>query len=190
MGQGMTELTAEEQRNLESVTDVLQYWNTQNIQGILSYYDPDIAWHHMAARETYHGHAGVEKFLTEFITAFPDITFTVIEKVPRGNQVAERWRIDGTHLGNYRGIPPTGRAIRIEGMGLVTMRDGKFLVDNFYYDAMTIAEQMRIIPPLSIGETLPGRVGLWAMVHSGKVAAGAGVLVAGVAAALVGRKRR
>lgn len=178
----MAELTAVEQRNLKSVTDVLDYWNRQDVAGILEFYDDDITWHNMALRETYQGKTEVAEFLNSLFTAFPDLRFDVTEKIARDDQVAERWQIEATHLGPYMGIPPTGKDIVIPGMGLVRLRDGKFLSDNFYYDALGVLQQMGIFPPLTIGETLPGRVALWGMVNRLKVAAGAGLLAAGAIA--------
>ena len=175
----MAELTGAELRNLESVTGVLQYWNTQDVAGILEFYDDDIVWHNVALRETYSGKIEVTAFLEKLFAAFPDLRFNVIEKIARDDFVAERWQIEGTHLGPYMGIPPTGRDVVILGMGLVKMRGGKFLVDNFYYDALGVLQQMGIFPPLAIGETLPGRVALWAAVNRAKVAVGLGALVAG-----------
>ena len=181
------EHTDVERRNLTAVSDVLAYWNTQDVEGILAFYDEEIAWFNMALRQEYNGHAEVAEFLTALFVAFPDLRFDVIEKAARGDQVAERWEITATHLGPYMGIPPTGNDILIEGMGLVTMRDGKFLTDNFYYDALGVLQQMGIFPPLEIGETLPGRIALWGMVNRAKVAVGAGALAVG---ALALRKRR
>lgn len=178
-GVEVAELTDVERRNLASVTDVLDYWNTQDIPGILEFYNDDITWHNMALNETYRGKAGVTEFLTSLFTAFPDLKFNVTEKIPRDDFVAERWEISATHLGPYMGIPPTGKPILIRGMGLVKLRDGKFLTDNFYYDALGVLQQMGIFPPLSVGETLPGRVALWSMVNRMKVAAGVGALAAG-----------
>ena len=36
------------------------------------------------------------------------------------------------------GLPPTGKRLEIKGMELVQVRDGKIVIDNLYYDAMTI----------------------------------------------------
>jgi steroid delta-isomerase-like uncharacterized protein len=182
MRTNVTELTSVERRNLESVTDVLEFWNTQDIAGILEFYSDEITWHNMALQETYQGKSGVSTFLEGLFTAFPDLRFSVEEKIPRDDFVAERWRIDATHLGPYMGIPPTGKPIVIKGMGLVKLKDGKFLVDNFYYDALGVMQQMGIFPPLSIGETLPGRIALWAMVNRNRVMAGAGIFAVGALA--------
>jgi steroid delta-isomerase-like uncharacterized protein len=161
------ELTATEQRNLRAVADVLDYWNTANIPGILTFYDEGITWRNVALEETYQGKEQVEEFLERLYTAFPDLSFTVSHKIARGNNVAEQWLLKGTHKGPFLGVPATNRPVEIPGMSMIEMREGRFLRDTFYFDAGIVMRQMRLLPPLSIAETKPGKVGLWVIVKRG-----------------------
>jgi predicted ester cyclase len=47
---------------------------------------------------------------------------------------------DGTELA------PTGKKVELHGMELVKLRDGKIVVDNLYYDNLSIAVQLGILP--------------------------------------------
>ena len=47
---------------------------------------------------------------------------------------------DGTQL------PPTGKRLEIKGMELVQVRDGKIVIDNLYYDAMSLLAQVGLLP--------------------------------------------
>jgi steroid delta-isomerase-like uncharacterized protein len=158
-------LSETEQRNLRAVSDVLAFWNTANIPGILSFYDEGITWRNVALEETYQGKEAVEGFLERLYTAFPDLNFTVTNKIARGDAVAEQWLIRGTHRGPFLGVPATNRPVEIPGMSMVQMRDGKFARDEFYFDAAIVMRQMQLLPPLSVAETLPGRAGLWLIVN-------------------------
>ena len=156
----MTELTEIERNNLRSVTDVLQYWNGQDLEGVLAYYDDSITWLNIAMEETYHGKAEVRVFLKKLFAAFPDLNFEVTYKIARGDNVAEQWVIRGTHRGTFMGIPPTGRRVAIPGMSMAELRDAKFVSDHFYFDALGVLRDMALMPPLSVSETVPGRLGL------------------------------
>src|SRR5204863_5161985 len=90
-------LSTTEQRNLRSVTDVLQYWNRQDLEGVLNYYDDSITWLNIAMEETYRGKNEVRAFLRKLFSAFPDLNFEVTYKIARGDNVAEQWFIRGTH---------------------------------------------------------------------------------------------
>jgi steroid delta-isomerase-like uncharacterized protein len=151
------ELTETEQRNLRSVTDVLPYWNRQDIEGVLAYYDDSITWLNIAMQETYRGKGEVRVFLRKLFTAFPDLNFEVTYKIARGDNVAEQWFIRGTHLGTFMGIPPTGRRVEIPGMSMAELREAKFVSDHFYFDALGVLRDMALMPPLSVSETLVGR---------------------------------
>jgi steroid delta-isomerase-like uncharacterized protein len=163
-------LTEIEQRNLKAVSDVLAYWNTQNVRGVLSYYNEDITWRNVALEETYEGKEEVEDFLVRLFTAFPDLTFEVSDKITRGDTVAERWIMRGTHLGPFLGVPATHRAVEIFGMSMVTMRDGKFARDNFYFDSGGVLRQIGLLPPLAATTSGPGRLVLWLAVERARVA--------------------
>ena len=58
------ELTETEQRNLRSVSDVLQYWNSHDVESVLSFYSEQIKWRNVAMEETYRGKAAVRRYLT------------------------------------------------------------------------------------------------------------------------------
>ena len=162
--------------NLAAVTAVLQYWNAQDIDGMLAFYHDDITWTNVALEKTYRGKDEVRAFLRELFTGLPDLTFDVTYKFARGNQVAERWTISGTHRGNLMGVPATGRPLEIPGIGMVVMRDGKFVSDWFLLDLASIMRQLGIMPPLSVTETTVGRAALWAVVHRRAVGLSLGAL--------------
>jgi steroid delta-isomerase-like uncharacterized protein len=184
------DLTPTEERNLRAVTDVLQFWNTQDIEGMLTFYDDDITWTNVALEETYRGKDEVRVFLRKLFTAIPDLNFEVTHKFVRDNQVSERWVIRGAHRGPFMGIPPTGKPLEIPGIGMVQMRDGKFLRDWFLLDASAGLRQMGLLPPLSASEMPLMRAALWAAVHRKLVAMlAAGLAVAGVLGRRVRRER-
>lgn len=151
------DLSETELRNLRSVTDVLQYWNRQDLEGVLAYYDESITWLNIALEETYKGKNEVRGFLRKLFTAFPDLNFEVTYKIARGDNVAEQWFIRGTHLGTFMGIPPTARRVEIPGMSMAGLREGRFVSDHFYFDALGVLRDMALMPPLSVSETLIGR---------------------------------
>ncbi len=181
--------TAEESRNLATVADVLPWWNSHDIEGILRHYDPEIAWNNVAMAETYRGLDEVSGYLRSLFLAFPDLTFAVRHRIAKGGQIAEEWTMRGTHRGEFIGIPPTGRVVEIDGMSMVRMRDGRFLRDDFYFDAAGVMRQLGLLPSLAVTRGPVGRLGLRLAVH--RRATGA-VLVAaaGVRLAMLARGRR
>jgi hypothetical protein len=64
------------------------------------------------------------------------------------------------------GIPPTGRPVEIRALSMVTMREGKFLRDEFYWDTGAVLRQMGLMPSLAAMQGAPSRAFLWAAVKS------------------------
>jgi steroid delta-isomerase-like uncharacterized protein len=185
-----TPLTETEERNLRAVSDVLPYWNSHDVEGVVTFYHDEIVWRNIGLEETYRGKAEIAAFLSRLFTAFPDLHFEVTHKIARGNNVAEQWYLQGTHRGTFMGIPPTNRRLEWPGMSMIEMRDGKFYRDHFYYDAGSLLRQLGLLPPLSLSETPVGRGALWLAVNGGRVAGAlAGVALAGGVLAVRRRRR-
>jgi predicted ester cyclase len=53
--------------------------------------------------------AGARRWITPFRAAFPDIHMQIVELIAEADKVVGRFRCSGTHLGAWRGHPPTGR---------------------------------------------------------------------------------
>ena len=156
-----SELTETERRNLSAVADVLPFWNSGDIEGLLEYYDDEIIWTNVGLEEVYDGKPAVRAFLTQLFTAIPDLEFSVQYKIARGDNVSEQWTIHGTHLKTFMGVPPTGRRIEIRAMSMVTLRDGKFLRDEFYWDTRAVMHQMGLLPSLAATQSPVGRGFVW-----------------------------
>ncbi|MGE3797711.1 MAG: ester cyclase [Thermomicrobiales bacterium] len=71
--------------------------------------------------------AGREGFRTQWrqwITGFPDLHFEIVDLISEGDKVLTRWVLTGTLQGEYLGVQPDGRTIRVEGMSLDRIDDG------------------------------------------------------------------
>jgi steroid delta-isomerase-like uncharacterized protein len=76
------------------------------------------------------GREGFKDQWRKWRRAFPDIHFQIEEMVAEGDTVVTRWTLTGTQSGEFLGIPPTGRAVRVAGMSLDHLADG-VLVSGF-----------------------------------------------------------
>ena len=93
---------------------------------------------------------GLRRFFGEMFRAVPDFSMSVTDMVAYGEKAAVRWAATGTFNGEgkFQGIAPTGKRIEIEGLDLLTIRDG-LIQENFAYtDGMEMARQMGVMPPL------------------------------------------
>ena len=65
--------------------------------------------------------------LKGFRAAFPDITIEVEDVVESGDLIAFRSTMRGTHLGEFLGIPASGRQVTVGLLDLVRVADGEFI---------------------------------------------------------------
>ncbi len=59
--------------------------------------------------------------------AFPDLTVEILDQIAEGDRVTTRKVIRGTHKGALMGVAPTGRAVAIDVIDIVRLRDGRYL---------------------------------------------------------------
>ncbi|MCU0257633.1 MAG: ester cyclase [Solirubrobacteraceae bacterium] len=91
---------------------------------------------------------GVRDFLTGILAPFPDLRFEVLETTVQDDRACVRWEATGTFTGvPFQGVEPTGSPLRIEGVDVVIVHDGKIIENNAYADGMSLARQLGLMPP-------------------------------------------
>ena len=66
------------------------------------------------------------RWIAPFQASFPDMRMEIVELIAEGDMVVGHFRCSGTHLGEWRGHPPTGRRFtRIDEVGIFHIRDGR-----------------------------------------------------------------
>lgn len=92
------------------------------------------------------GRAGLRDTLGAFLTAFPDIQWTLDEQIAEGEKVTSRFTWTGTHRGQFLGIPPTGRSVKVWGVVIDVVRNGVFTESRIIMDTLGLLQQMGAIP--------------------------------------------
>lgn len=85
---------------------------------------------------------GVKANVTHWHTAFPDLHFTLDAEVAEADLVVSRWTATGTHLGPLRGIPPTGRLVRVSVLEMFRVADGKLAEQWIGFDYSDLLHQL------------------------------------------------
>ena len=77
----------------------------------------------------------------ELFTAFPDMRFTDIEPESlchHGDRVILESRVQGTHLGPYRGLPPTGRWVDLPVVAIFEFDGPDLVCERAYFDRLAL----------------------------------------------------
>jgi steroid delta-isomerase-like uncharacterized protein len=112
--------------NIEAQKRFGEAVNTGNLQ---EFYElvADSSVDHDPARDQEPGPNGYIVFFTMMRTAFPDFKLTVEQLVADEDNVAFAYTATGTHKGDFMGVAPTGKSIKIRGMQISKFEDGKMI---------------------------------------------------------------
>jgi steroid delta-isomerase-like uncharacterized protein len=98
------------------------------------------------------GTGEIVAFFKELFAAVPDLETTVTRVVAGETQAAVEWRMSGHFTGApFQGIDPTGRRVEMRGLDLFEVEDGKITSNTGYYDGMSFARQIGLMPPEDSG---------------------------------------
>jgi steroid delta-isomerase-like uncharacterized protein len=76
----------------------------------------------------------------------PDIKIEVGDVIAEGDIVVAPWTMSGTHLGELMGIPPSGKAVRWDGITIYRIEDGKVVDERGEEDGLGLLRQIGAIP--------------------------------------------
>ena len=119
-------------------------WNYGNMEAVYDMLAPDVVDH--AASEGEAGREGVRQVLDTIRRAFPDHHYTVEDVVSEGDKFAVRLTASGTHLGDFFGIPPTGRHATWTETRIVRLVDGKVVDHWANTDSLGMLRQLGVLP--------------------------------------------
>lgn len=91
-------------------------------------------------------------FFGGLFAAIPDVETKVSRVVAREGEAAVEWRMSGRFTGAaFEGVDPTGGRIELRGMDLLEFEDGRIRANTAYYDGMSFARQIGMLPPRGSG---------------------------------------
>ena len=85
---------------------------------------------------------GVERFVSQFLSSFPDLQHTVEGMIEEGNQVAVQFSARGTHQGRWLEFAPTGRAIQYTGVTVASVEANKIIKHYTWWDKMSLVKEI------------------------------------------------
>jgi len=92
------------------------------------------------------GREGIRQATSSFMAAFPDLHFSIDDLFAEGDRVAWRWTMTGTHKGNLGPFPASGKLVRLSGISLLRLCEGKIMEDKVRADMVGLLQQIGVIP--------------------------------------------
>ena len=138
----MSDLRAERER---LVREHMESENTHDFDVTLATFADHPRYEIIPTGEVYDGAERVEEYFRVTRTAFPDQRNELIAMHHADDAVLVEFWLQGTHEGEFRGIPPTHKAFTCRCLSVFVF-DGEDLVcERAYFDAATILGQLGLL---------------------------------------------
>lgn len=92
------------------------------------------------------GLEGLKDILRGMRSAFPDLNFAIHEQIAEGDKVASRFEWTGTHQGEFIGVPATGRQVRVWGIVIDRLEEGRIKETRIIMDIPGLMVQLGVFP--------------------------------------------
>ncbi len=99
---------------------------------------------------TLHGIDALMQWNDALVEAFPDMSYELTAAHEAGDCAIDQGDVIGTHTGAFRlpdggSIPPTGKQVRMRSVDMATVRDGKIVRHDFYFDQLDMLTQLGLM---------------------------------------------
>jgi len=89
---------------------------------------------------------GLKDILRAMRAGFPDIVFSIQEQITEGDKVVSRFEWTGTHKGAFLGVPATGRPVKVWGVVIDRLKDGRIKDTRIIMDTLGLMSQLGALP--------------------------------------------
>jgi steroid delta-isomerase-like uncharacterized protein len=86
----------------------------------------------------------LKSVLAYYVSAFPDLHYSIEEIIAEGDRAAVRLTMNGTHTGEYQGHAATGKSFAVDEVDLMRIRDGRISGYRITWDEAGFRQQRGI----------------------------------------------
>ena len=129
--------------NKALVREYIEAWNRGDLKGMAEYWSPSMRHH---TRFQAHGPEAVKLIVAAFMRSFPDLNFHIDDIFAEDDRVVTRMTATGTHTGSYMGVPPSGKRISCNVIGISRVKDGKIVEHWGVTDELHMMQQIGMFP--------------------------------------------
>jgi steroid delta-isomerase-like uncharacterized protein len=117
--------------------------NRRDLDAVMATFGPEARFDDEPWNDHRSGLSGVRSYYAELMIALPDLAIDVIHRHVARDTIVVEVLIRGTHLGPWRGLPATGRDVRVPLCGVYTFDAANRLAgERIYYDRALVLRQL------------------------------------------------
>jgi steroid delta-isomerase-like uncharacterized protein len=123
----------------------IEAWNLQDLDASAELLEPEFVRHDANLPDVV-GPQAQRAFLAGVFRSFPDIRVDPQQIIAQGDLVAVRLTVQGTHRGEFLGVPATGQEVKIQSVDVFRVPDSKIAEQWVLMDALGLMQQLGAIP--------------------------------------------
>ena len=124
-------------------TRFLQAWSAGGEAVIDELADPELEVYYSHFPDVIEGPDAFKEMLQRMFVSFPDIRIEADEVLAEGDRVMVRWTYTATHqAGEIFGVAPSGKAIRVSGITIYGIEDGRVQSEEGVADSLSMMLQL------------------------------------------------
>ena len=134
------------ENNIQLMKRFVEFINTANVQLAQELISADAIFYVPGQSEPIHGPEGYLAIIGMMRSGFPDIQWSLEDKVVEENKVAARFIMTGTHNGTFFGVPPTGKTIKVQAINFYLFSNGQIVEEYGQPDMLGLLQQIGAMP--------------------------------------------
>ena len=119
-----------------------EVWNQGKLEVLDEIIDSDYINHSPGMPNPHPGPEGLKPIVSAIRQAFPDLKYVIKNMVISEEQVAIHTTMQGTHLGNFFGLVPTGKMIKVSQMQIEQIKNDKIIAHWRVTDDLALLRQL------------------------------------------------
>lgn len=122
-----------------------EVWNRGQLDALDELLTDDYVNHSPSTPNPPRGPAGLKPIVAAMRQAFPDLHYKIEDEIVTAEVVTVRTTVTGTHRGDFFGIAPTGRSIRVAQINVERFRRGRIAEHWRLTDELSLLKQLGIM---------------------------------------------
>jgi len=121
-------------------------YNQHDLEALAAMHAPDLKLHSSGMPNGVVDFEGWQMTWRGFWSAFPNMHNEVKDMVVEGDKAVVRLVITGTQLGEFQGIPPTGKELSLVAIDISQYEDGKVKEEWSEFNMLSMLQQLGVMP--------------------------------------------
>ena|ERR1700730_13894778 len=119
-----------------------EIWNNGKLEVLNEIISPDYMNHNPGIANPIPGPEGLKPIIEGIRKAFPDLKYVIENMVVSDDQVAVHTTMHGTHKGDFFGLAPTNKVIKVSQMQIERIENNKIVEHWRITDELTLLRQL------------------------------------------------